>query len=76
MPAPAAQPWTAATTGAAAETSPRTASRTTEASSPRNSPERWRCCERAYVPADAEVRALGAEQHAANAVVDQADGVP
>ena len=32
--------------------------------------------ERAYVPADAEVRALGAQQHAAHAVVDQADGIP
>ena len=31
--------------------------------------------ERADVPADAEVRALSPEQHAANAVVDQADGL-
>ena len=37
---------------------------------------RLRCRrERAYVPADAEIRALGPQQHAANAVVDQADGV-
>jgi hypothetical protein len=32
--------------------------------------------ERAHVPADAEVRAFGAQQHAPHPVVDQADGVP
>jgi hypothetical protein len=32
--------------------------------------------ERADVPADAEVRALGADQRAADAIVDQPNGVP